>query len=271
VGIVISSSLVLSQAPGDAPNADNPVVGWRNLVTVNNIVADTEDLSFPATNLANPSTYLRWLGANTSEQYVTINHNAVDPIDYVGIAGHNFGSAQIPVSIEGDDGGGFDELVSDSIPADDGPLLFRFVPQSLQSVRIRLQPGNAAPSAAVVYVGRLLILPRRIYVGHRPLPFNRRANIVTGRAELGQFLGRIVLSQMTESQISMSNVLPAFYRSDIEPWLRDAVSRPFFFAWRPGDYPSEVGYCWASGDSQMSNALANGMVSFSLDMQGVHQ
>jgi len=269
MGVVISSALVLSSQVGDQPNNQNPIVGYRNLATVNNIVAGTADLSFPAINLANPSTYLRWLGANTSEQYVTINHNAVDPIDYVAIAGHNFGSAQIPVSIEGNDGGGFDELVSDSIPADDGPLLFRFVPQSLQSVRIRLQPGNAAPQAAVVYVGRLLILPRRIYVGYRPLPLNRKANIVTGRSELGQFLGRIVLSQMTESQISMSNVLPAFYRSDIEPWLRDAVERPWFFAWRPGDYPSEVGYCWASGDSQVNNALANGMVAFSLNLQGI--
>ncbi len=267
--IVISNSLVLSQVSGEQPNADNPVVGWRNLTTVTNVTADTEDVAFPALNLANPSTYLRWLAEDTSEQYITINHNTVDEVDYVGIAGHNFGTAQIPVSIEGDDGGGFDELVAPIMLPDDGPAIFRFVPTSLQAVRVRLQSGLAPATAAVVYVGRLLILPRRIYVGHAPLPFNRKANIVTGRSDMGQFLGRIVLGETTESSLSLQNIDPAFFRSSVNPWLRASVSRPFYFAWRPGDYPLETGYCWASNDPQSSNQLANGFMQVSLSLQGI--
>jgi hypothetical protein len=211
------------------------------------------------------------------DQHIVVSPNTAEEMDYVGIAGHNFGSGQIPVSIEGAavlDSDGFPdwfELVADSIPENDAPLLFRFESQTLLALRIRLQPGQADPQAAVVYVGRLLTLPRRIYVGHKPLPFNRTANIVTGRSELGQFLGRILLAEMTSSQISMANVPPAIYRTQIEPWLKAAVTRPFFFAWRPFTYPKEVGYCWAAGDSQMNNALQNGFVQFSLDLQGIHE
>jgi hypothetical protein len=203
------------------------------------------------------------------EQYVTIAHNAVEPIDYVGIAGHNFGSAGIPVSIEGDDGGGFVELVSDSIPAGDGPLLFRFVPLSLQAVRIRMQSGLVPPIAAVVYVGRLLVLQRRIYVGHRPLQDNERANITTGRSEGGQFLGRIVLGAFNEGSINQQNVTPEFYRASVRPWRKAGVTIPFFFAWRPGDYPEEAAYVWGTNDMEVSNQHPNGMMQFSLSVQGI--
>lgn len=267
--IVISNSLVLSQAVGEQPNADNPVIGWRNLVTVANISADTEDPAFPAIQLANPSTYLRWLAAGTTGNHITINHNTVDEVDYVGIAGHNFGSAQVPVSIEGDDGGGFDELVAPVMLPDDAPAIFRFTPTSLQAVRVRLQSGIAPPTAAVVYVGKLLVLPRRIYVGHAPLPLNTKANIVTGRSDQGHFLGRIVLGETTEGSLSQQNVDPAFFRTDIKPWLKATVSRPFFFAWRPGDYPLETAYCWATNDPQSSNQLANGYMQASLSLQGI--
>jgi hypothetical protein len=270
--IVISSSLVLPTAvAGDAPNDNNPVVGWRNLATVANLSADTETLAAPAANLANPSTYLRWLAADTSEQHITVAHNTVDEIDYVGIAGHNFGSAQIPVSIQGDDGGGFTELVAPIMLPDDAPAIFRFVPTSLEAVRVRLQSGDAPPSAAVVYVGRLLVLQRRIYVGHKPMPFAERVEHSIGRSDRGQYLGSIVLSAWTEGQLAQANVTPEFYRASVEPWRRQGIRlrRPFFFAWRPGDYPLETAYCWPSGDMDVSNQLPNGMMQLSLAMQGI--
>lgn len=274
MSVVISSSLVLSSVPTDGANANNPIVGWQNLATVANLSADTETIADPAANLANPSTYLRWIAANASAQHITVAHNAVDAIDYVGIAGHNFGSGQIPVSIEGDDGGGFDELVAPIMPADDGPLMFRFSPVSLEAVRVRLQAGLVPPTAAVVYVGRLLVLPRRIYVGHSPLKFSETDNTVTGLSETGQFLGRLILGSHVEGAIQQSNVEPDTYRSTsvavgIEPWRKAAKRRPFFFAWRPGDYPAEAAYCWTAGTMRPANQLPNGMMQFSLQVQGI--
>lgn len=276
--LVVSSSLVLSTVAADAPNNNNPLVGWHNLVTVGNIETTTELDGFPALNLANPSTCLFWQGNGDSspaeDEYIAVNLDEVDPIDYVGIAGHNFGTAQITVSVEGltgpeDSPPTWTEIVQEFIPADDVPLMARFVPQSLAGIRIRLQPGLEAPRAAVLYVGRLLVLPRRIYVGHQPITFNTTSNVITGRAELGQFLGRIVLSETTVTQLSLQNILASFYRSDMEPWRLASIARPFFFAWRPGTYPYEIGYCWATGDMRVENQRTNGMVKVSLSVQGI--
>lgn len=272
MSIVISSNLVLSPAPA-AFSANNPCIGFRNLVTVANIAADTEDPAFPVLNLANESTYQLWKGADTSEQYITIDVNQIDPIDYVGIAGHNFGTAGIAISIEGRASllDPFVELVQPVIQADDSPYLGRFVPQSLAQVRIKLASGSTIPFAAVVYVGKLLVLQRRIYVGHRILNYNTRANVVTGMSEEGQFLGRIVLGEMTESALDLQNITPQFYRTEMEPWRKSAITTPFFFCWRPADYPGECGYCWPTGDMQVSNQRSNGMMQASLNLQGIHK
>ena len=185
--IVISPSLTLVETPDI--NANNPVIGWRNVITIGGLTADSADPNFPVTNLANPSTALLWRSVTTDEQYVTATFDEIDPVDYVGVARHNFGSANIPVSVEGatelnsDGDPEWFDLTDDVIPANDAPLIFRFEPQSLIAIRLRMQEGDAAPTAAVMYVGRLLVLQRRIYVGHTPLTHGVTTKAITSRSE----------------------------------------------------------------------------------------
>lgn len=279
-GVVISSSLVLT--PGvDGINADNPLIGYETIVTSGNVTATTADTDWPASNLANPSTYLKWKadpGSPVADEYLTVIPDSAEDIDYVGIAGHNFGTGQMPVSIEYLDEtmspATWVELITETLLPDDGPALFRFTPQPLVAIRVRIQPSLAtvpvAPAvAAVLYVGKLLILQRRIYVGHTPIPYGRRLNVANHRSIAGAFLGRIVLSETTETSVDLQNLTPAWYRSYFEPFLQAAREIPFFFAWRPGAYPREVGFAWLTGDPQPSNQLANGMMQVSFDMAGI--
>lgn len=118
-------------------------------MTISGLKADSEDDEFPVGNLSNPSTALLWKSLTTDEQYIAATLNENDPIDYVGFARHNFGTANIAVSIEGavdlDSNGDpeWKELTQEVIPADDAPLIFRFKPQSLIAVRVRMQGGDA--------------------------------------------------------------------------------------------------------------------------------
>lgn len=243
--IVISLNYVLSVIPEIDP--DLPALGYRNVVTPSTIVADTQDVNFPASNLANPATNLEWRAADDSEQYLTVTISDPEDIDYVGIARHNFGSAEIAVSIEEFVGGDWQELVEDIMPADDSPLMFRFVPHSCAQIRIRMREGIAPPRAAVVYVGKLLDLERRIWVGHTPLPHARKLNLVSGISESGNFLGSILLGESRSTTVSLSLLSPEWRRANLEPFIKTRPA-PFFFAWRPQSYPREVGYCWITND-----------------------
>ena len=275
-GVVISSSLVI--APGvDGLTANNPIIGY---LTEGEFSATSEADDFPVTNLQNPSTYLKWMAEDASpqgDQYLTIIFESANDVDYIGIAAHNFGSGRMPVSVEYLDDTvsptSWTELIAPVLMANDGPILFRFTPAPFAALRVRIQPSmNAIPDtpfAAVMYVGKLLILQRRIYVGHTPAPYGRELGIANHRSIAGNFLGRIVLRQTVKTSVDMDNLTPLWYRENFEPFLRAAQEIPFFFGWRPGDYPAEIGYVWLTDDPQPVNQAPNGLMQISFSMEGV--
>jgi hypothetical protein len=278
-GVVVSSSVVLTGA--DGINADNPLIGYQTLVAAGNVTATTQDPDWPASNLANPSTFLKWKadpGSPVVDEYLIVTPDSAEDIDYVGIAGHNFGSGQMPVSVEYLDEDAsppeWVELITETLLPDDGPVLFRFTPQPFTQIRVRIQPSLATVPveqafAAVLYVGKLLVVQRRIFVGHTPIPYGRRLNVANHRSISGAFLGRIVLSETTETSVALEALTPAWYREYFEPFLVAAKEIPFFFAWRPGAYPREVGFAWLTGDPQPANQLPNGLMQVSFDMAGI--
>jgi len=260
---------------GGVINANNPIIGYENRVTTSNISSTTADTSYPVTNLANPSTELHWEGELSSpavDEYIIMALNTEELVDYIGIADHNFYSEQIEVSVEvlnDDSPSAWDEIVSGVIPPNDGPLIFRFTPQGITSIRVRMRPGNAAPRAAVVYAGKLLVVQRRIYVGHTPISYGRNTSVVNARSESGNFLGRIVINETRETNIAFENLTPAWYRTYFEPFVAACNEIPFFFAWRPDAYPNEVGYLWFTDDPKPANSLPNGMMSISFNVNGI--
>jgi hypothetical protein len=276
MSIVISPSYVIapSISGGGAIDGDNPVIGYHNLATPGTITADTAAAGFPAANLGNPSTNLRWVGEVSDpveDEHIAIATVTDDnrDVDYIAVARHNFGSAAIAVSVEYFDDPAWVELIAPVLLAGDGPALFRFPPLAYAALRLRLQPGDAAPSAAVVYAGQLLVLQRKIYVAHTPIPYGRKTKVTNARSEAGHFLGRIVLNQATATEVKLQNLTPAWYRAYLDPFIRQAVENPFFFAWRPGSYPREVGFAWLTDDPKPVNSLGNGMMSIELSMSGV--
>jgi len=264
--IVISSSLVLS---GEEISGNNPRIGWHNIVTATNVSADEEAADHPASNLGNPATYLTWKGTSTSEQTVAITLGAAKDVDYFGIARHNLGSTRATVAFEYSADGVEWTTVESVEPASDHALIVEFDAVNAQFFRLKITPGSAAPEIAVLYIGQILRLQRRIYVGHTPIVYGRQSTVSNGFSESGQFLGRVLRRQMFRSSVSMQNITPGWYRSKLEPFADAAAVTPFFFAWRPQTYPNEVGFAWVMGDVSMSNQRPNGMVQFEFQMQGI--
>lgn len=266
--LIISPNLIISGDTADI-NENSPLIGYRNLVTVSNVTSTTAAAGYPVTNTANPATHLFWKGASSiANETVTVTLSGSVDVDYVGIARHNFGSAGVAVSVQTFDGSTWTERAA-ALPGDDSPLLFRFTKDQYDGVRLVLSPGSAVPQMAVLYVGELLALQRRIYVGHTPINYGIQSNVVVGRAERGHYLGRVITGQHTETSVDLQNLTPAWYRANMHPFVLAAQERPFFFAWRPSTYPLEVGYAWLTSDPIPKNQLPNGMMQVQLDMSGI--
>lgn len=255
-------------------SADLPIIGWHNLVTSTNVAATSADVNHPASNLGNPATHLYWLADDdvsppNDDQYLTVTTNFSGEIDYVAIAGHNLGSAQGLVSVEGFIAAAWQEIVAPSLLAGDGPALFRFTAQVLPQVRLRLQPGNADPRVAVLYAGKLLVMQTGLYAGHTPMPHARKVKTVDGVSESGKFLGQIVTRETRQNAAKFQLLTPDWYRTNFDPFLAQAKGVPFFFAWRPDTYPDEVGYCWLTNDPEPVPEPPSNLLTVELRMRGV--
>lgn len=273
MSVIFAPNLVLSGEEATyGLTADHPVIGWQTFVVPGAVTATTSVAAFPPRNMANPATHLAWRGGATSAtEYVTLTPSPeIGLVDYVAIARHNIGSAQISISIGYETAGPtWVELVPPVYLGDDGPALFRFNAQTLTNVKIKLLVGLTAPQIAVAYAGKLLTLPRKLYQGFAPIPYGRTAKVTNGRSEAGQFLGRIVLQEFVRDTVPLSLISPTYFRDHIAAFLADSKENPFFFAWRPQSYPHEIGYCHMTNDPVPVNEAPHGLIAMSMEMTGV--
>lgn len=270
--IVISSSLVLS------PTADNPlntpIFGWESIVEAADVSATSAASGFPATNVANNSTNLRWMadpGSPPDDQYLTVTVSEVDPIDYLAVAVHNFGSDSIPVSVEGSTGGSPEwfELTAPQMLANDEPVIFRFTPQSLSGIRLRMQPGDADPFVAVLYAGKLLVCERGTHQDYTPINLARDTNAPIGISESGHFLGRVVIGEGRSSPFALKMLRATWYRENMDPMVRVLRSTPVFFAWKPQEFPHDVGFVFVTNDPKPVRHFDTATMAIDFQMTGV--
>lgn len=266
--IILGRNLVL--VPSGSPswlNADSPIIGWHNLVTAGFVVGSSEDVDYPAINLANPATHLKWRATSSADQTLTFTPSSVVPenIDYVAIVRHNLATAESQISIRQDSVDLIDPVI---LPADE-VTIFRLPTTAFSEIEFLMENNTSAPEIAVVYIGRLLYLQRRIYVGHTPIVDGKQSIVANPRSESGNFLGRIILSETYDTTFNMNNVEAAWYREYMRPFVEASTRAPFFFGWRPGTYPREAGYVWTTRAPRPVNQLNNGMMQVQIPVSGV--
>lgn len=283
--VVISPNLVL--VPGQDFDADNPIIGWENLVDPSTVtaaaVADdspVSDTDHPVANLGNTSTYLRFQQDTPAEDfYIQTLLPGTSDVDYVAFAGHNFGSLQRALQLYGalslDMNGDpvYSALTNEMTVGNNTPLLFRFTPAPYIALKLVVKStvGGAddIARAAVMYAGKLLVLERKIQVSFTPLPYGRNSDVNTNRSERGQFLGRVLTSAWVETSATIMYLSPSWYRSDMDDFLEAAQTEPFFFAWAPLSYPKEVGYAWCLENPRPEIHEPTGYIQVTLSMQGI--
>lgn len=269
--VVLSPGLVTNPVAGES--RVNPYVGWHNHVVLTNVIADSEAFGYPATNLANPSTVNSWLSESLSEQLVTVD-DIDGQTDYVGIARHNLGSGDIAIlaveAITADLGADWEVVHPGFVPGDDAPILLRFPAGFYTGVRLRLAPDAVAPTIAVLFVGKLVVIPTGISPGYTPIVDGEDVDIVGGRAEAGDFLGEIVVGAELSTSTPLTLLPREWYDDEFRPFIKAANNgAPFFFAWSPVLRPEQVGYCWFDQSARPVISQTDGSYDISLSMKGV--
>jgi hypothetical protein len=94
----------------------------------------------------------------------------------------------------------------------------------------------------VIYTGLILAMQRPPEMGYEPINLARKTEMHTSMSVGGQMLGRAIKNYGVESPISFTRLEHDWWRETFDEFVKSAQQFPYFFAWRPEDYPEEVAY-----------------------------
>lgn len=258
MSIYMTEALILSQdLYGTDIDPNNPRVGWQSYLFDGSVTADYELVDYPATNILNESLGLYW---RSSEDTLNQNLNMqIQPnvIDYCGIGAHNLKGATIQLQRRDDTGDPWTDVGSPFIQADNQAIMIYFQAVASSAYwNLNITPAaGVAPRIGTIYLGEMLTLSRKIWVGHRPTIFNKKTTFYTGDAG-GVYQGRVKEAVRHDVEFSQRQVSQSFLRNVLKSWFDVSLDRPFFFAWRPLNYPDEVTVAWLEDDIRPSNVLS---------------
>lgn len=259
-------------------------IGYDNRVTT--ATADSALPDFPAASVANPLTYEFWRPMGTSG--VLTATFAAGPVDYVGIAAHNMAGGSVHVEVLSnpepqtglyvEDGYWVDGYAANSgfvfppqlpivFPVDNSPIMLLF--RERQAFGVRITVSGSAPAIGVLYAGKALAMQRKVWGGINPINFTRRTTIRPNVSEGGQWLGRSIIRQGSETSVTWRNLSYDWYKSDFDPFVEAARTRPFFFGMKPDKYPEITGYVWTAEDITPSISGTRNYVDVTVGMEGL--
>jgi len=252
-------------------------IGYQTITRDCTVSASSEAVNCPADAPTRPDTYERWKPTEIPATWAVDAGAAVD-VNYIGIAAHTLGTNRASViiqwSTDGIDAGTYPSVHwtdygNSFLPANNSPIMVIGDLTTARYWRVVIKSvAGDEPEIGVVYVGKALEMERAIYGGHAPITMSRNTTIRPNKSEGGQFLGRTVIRKGVSTSASFRNLTPAWVRSEFDTFIRAAREYPFFFAWRPEDYPEEVGYVTCDQDISPSNMGMAGFMQVSFSMNG---
>jgi len=241
-------------------------IGIDNIARTGTVDASSEAAGFPAIAAANPLTYEFWKPTSVPAWW-RVDAGVSVTVDYVGIASHNLATAGSSVTVQrSDDNDTWVDVVT-TTPTDNSPIMFLFDGVSARYWRVVVTGNN--PTISVINIGKVLEMQRACFAGISPIEFTRSTTIRPNVSEGGQWLGRSVIREGSATSVSFRHLTYDWYRDNFDPFVEQARSYPFFFAWRPDAYQRSVGYVWTRGDIAPTTMGIKSYLQVGFDMEGL--
>lgn len=267
--VIISQDLLLSPPP-DVQPLTHARIGIDSIITTENIVESSgSQEGWPLSSITNPLTYEAWRSeALDNSPFFRIDAGGPVEIDYLGIAAHTLGRNGVQVTWESSTDAIAWDIEAQFIPSDDHSIMVLITPKTRRHWRVTFSTTTVIQIASV-YMHKTLEIERPIYGGHTPINLSRITTTRPQMSETGQWLGRTTLRKGFRTSFAWQHLRSDWYRNNFDPFVEKARSRPFFIAWRPGDFSGEVAYCWTTGDIAPVNMGIRDLMSVNLPVEGI--
>lgn len=242
-------------------------IGYNTFTATGTASASSAQALFPATGPLNSLTYEYWR-ANILPATWTLDAGSSKMANYFGIAAHTLGSSGSTITIASSPNNVTYTTIDTLTPTDDSPIMFLFANRTARYFSLSIS-GTAVPSVGVIYVGPVLEMMRPCFAGVSPINLSRVTVIRPNKSEGGQWIGRSVIRSGFSMTATYNNLGGSWYRTYFDPFVVSAVYSPFFYAWRPLDYPDGIGYVSVDKDITPKNSNVRDLMSVGFSMVGV--
>lgn len=247
---------------------DHPRIGWQ--AHGGTVSVSSADAGFPGAAALDPRTITAWRPQSLTANWI-LTFPEPSVVSYVGIGAHNLGSTGCEVRLQIPDGGGGWTLIpgTEGIPSDDGALVFLIMPRVLSAIRVLIRDlgGASIPTIGHIRVGEVMEWPQRAQFTGLPITEARQIEYQFNQSQTGEFMGMTVERKGLQFPVTIQHLSEAWAAEKYAPFRKHAdAGQTFFITTRPGKYPGEVAYCYASSLVQSERALPNFRISRDVTM-----
>lgn len=262
MSIYISSSLVLNPLLADQP-LTHARIGWKSIATTSNLTGTAGDTGFPLTSAINPATFERYKPVGGTSAVLNIDAGSAVDVDYLGLQHRGVSTVLFQSS---------DDDITYTTRANFNTGTDRSIMSLIEEVTARYWRVTLTGTDIEVIafkVGKSLAMERAIYGGHMPITLAPVTAVRPNMSETGQWIGSSVQRKGYSTMYSWKNITAAWYRANFDEFVQNNPRvNPFFIAWRPETYPSEVAYCWATKDVKPTNMGVRDLMTMELSVEG---
>jgi hypothetical protein len=154
-------------------------------------------------------------------------------------------------------------------PTDDTPIMLVSTPKTGRYLHLRITGGSAVPRIAVIYAGVSLAMAKAVSGPYAPISMSRDTVLMRSMSRSGQFLGQSYRRNGVVSSATFKNLDDAWVRANFNAFSKSARQYPYFFAWNPSLYPTEVGYVWTEKDIIVKYNGTINLMDVTFEMRGI--
>ena len=269
MGLIITDAYILNAAV----DAKHPRIGWhtwpRELSLGRaDVTASSEGANAPKDAPLRPDTWEFWQPSSFPATW-TVDLGVGKSVDYVGVFGANIENIKVESS---PDNSNWTTFASDTNPANDRPIMFLDTAVSARYWRItvdKLTSADPETKIAVIYIGQVLEVQRGLYGGHSPGPLSRDTTLNQNMSRGGQFLGQYIRKKGVVTDVSLQHLRAGWYRDNFDDFVKSARQYPYFFAWRPQTWSTEVVFGWTDQNIAPSNMGIVDFMEVSFPIRGI--
>lgn len=251
-----------------------PIILYSNVLTLATPTATDTATGSTVLGLCDYRVYTTWEAASAGVKYVTVNCGSAQPVDALGMVGHNLATGGINVSVESSaNGADWTERFAAWGPTYDRAFLATFAQVSAQYWRIKFAAGSAAPIVGEAYLGARMTFPKA-----PDIPFTPYVEAVETTAPIGKtghILGASVAFKGLTLTPKWGYLTRAWVQSDFKVfWDWHASDMlPFFYASDLTLFPSDVFFCTLKDGAtfSMPMTLSTYVNSITLPMTAVKE